>query len=197
MRCLPFEDCSALFYGFRRINGWRLSDNTSTIQRYQGANSWTRWGKAGILLGMKWIYILFGLVAGMTMPVQAGVNLRLRESLGDPVFAAFVSFAVGAVVLGIYGFSFRPVPTMGMAATAPWWSWTGGALGAFFVFVIIVLAGKIGATSTMAWLLAGQFLAALVLDHYGLVGYTVHHASWPRVAGVMFLIVGAMMINKY
>ena len=146
---------------------------------------------------MKWIYILFGLVAGMTMPVQAGVNLRLRESMGDPVFAAFVSFAVGAVVLGIYGFSFRPVPTMGMVATAPWWSWTGGALGAFFVFVIIVLAGNLGATSTMAWLLVGQFLAALVLDHYGLVGYTVHHASWPRALGVMFLIVGAMMINKY
>ena len=146
---------------------------------------------------MKWMYIIFGLVAGMTMPIQAGVNLRLRESLGDPVFAALVSFAVGAVVLGVYGFSLRPVPTMGMASSAPWWSWTGGAIGAFFVFAIIVLAGKLGATSSMAWLLAGQFLAALVLDHFGLVGYAVHSVSWPRVAGVAFLIVGALLINKY
>jgi transporter family-2 protein len=146
---------------------------------------------------MKWVYVFFALLAGVTMPIQAGVNLRLRESLADPVFAAFVSFAVGAVVLGIYGFSLRPVPSMGMVASAPWWSWTGGALGAFFVFAIIILAGQIGATSTMAWLLVGQFLAALVLDHFGLVSYDVHHVSWPRVLGVGFLIVGAMLINKY
>jgi bacterial/archaeal transporter family-2 protein len=154
-------------------------------------------GKAGYPADMKWIYILFGLVAGMTMPVQAGVNLRLRESLGDPVFAAFVSFTVGAVVLGIYGFSLRPAPSMSMVSSAPWWSWTGGMLGAFFVFAIIVLAGQLGATSSMAWLLAGQFLAALVLDHFGLVSYAVHPVSWPRVAGVVLLIVGAMLINKY
>ncbi len=146
---------------------------------------------------MKWIYILFGLVAGMTMPVQAGVNLRLRESLADPVFAAFVSFAVGAVVLAVYGFSLRPVPTMAMAAGAPWWSWTGGVLGAFFVFAIIVLAGALGATSSMAWLLAGQFLAALVLDHFGLLGYSVHQISWPRVLGVVLLLSGALLVNRY
>lgn len=146
---------------------------------------------------MKWIYVLFGLVAGMTMPVQAGVNLRLRESLGDPVFAAFVSFAVGAVVLGLYGFSLRPAPTAGMVSSAPWWSWTGGVLGAFFVFAIIVLAGKLGATSSMAWLLAGQFLAALALDHFGLVGYAVHSASWQRVLGVVMLLAGVMLINRY
>ncbi|MBG0791842.1 MAG: DMT family transporter [Desulfovibrionaceae bacterium] len=146
---------------------------------------------------MKWIYVLFGLVAGMTMPVQAGVNLRLRESLSDPVYAAFVSFTVGAVVLGVYGFSLRPAPTMAMISSAPWWSWTGGVLGAFFVFAIIILAGVLGATSSMAWLLAGQFLAALVLDHFGLVGYDVHQVSWPRVAGVVLLLAGAMLINKY
>lgn len=170
----------------------------STIRRNPAwANSWTVGGKPGILPPMKWIFVLFGLVAGMTMPVQAGVNLRLRESLADPVFAAFVSFGVGTVVLGAYGFALRPVPSMAMVSSAPWWSWTGGMLGAFFVFAIIILAGQLGATSSMAWLLAGQFLAALALDHFGLVGYDVHQVSWPRVAGVVLLITGAMLINRY
>ena len=146
---------------------------------------------------MKWIYILFGLVAGMTMPVQAGVNLRLRQALADPVFAAFVSFAVGAMVLAVYAFGFRPLPTSGMVASAPWWAWTGGSIGAFFVFAIIVLAGQLGATASMAWLLAGQFLAALVLDHFGLIGYEVHQMSWPRLGGVVLLLAGAMLVNKY
>jgi len=146
---------------------------------------------------MKWIYVLFALVAGITIPVQAGINLRLRESLADPVFAAFVSFGVGTVVLGIYGFALRPVPGFAMMGSAPWWAWTGGAFGAFFVFSTIVLAGELGAATTMAWLLAGQFVAALILDHFGLISYDVHHVSWPRLLGVALLIAGAVLINKY
>jgi len=146
---------------------------------------------------MKWIFILLALVAGAAMPVQAGINLRLRYSLGDPVFAAFVSFAVGTAALAAYSFAARPVPTLAMASSAPWWAWTGGLLGAFFVSITIILAQQLGAASSMAWLLAGQFLAALTLDHYGLVSYAVHPVSWPRLAGVVLVVVGALLVNKY
>ncbi|MDD3311062.1 DMT family transporter [Pseudodesulfovibrio sp.] len=146
---------------------------------------------------MKWIFILLALVAGAAMPVQAGINLRLRYAMGDPIFAAFVSFAVGAVALAAYTFAARPVPTLAMAASAPWWAWTGGLLGAFFVTITIILAQQIGAASSMAWLLAGQFLAALVLDHFGLVSYAVHAASWPRLLGVVLVVAGAILVNKY
>jgi len=146
---------------------------------------------------MKWIFILLALVAGAAMPVQAGINLRLRYSLGDPVFAAFVSFTVGAAALAVYTFATRPVPTLAMASSAPWWAWAGGLLGAFFVTISIILAQQIGAASSMAWLLAGQFLAALVLDHFGLVSYAVHPASWPRVAGVALVVLGAVLVSKY
>lgn len=131
------------------------------------------------------------------MPMQAGVNLRLRQALGDPVFAAMVSFAVGTVALAIYCFAMRPLPTASMAAGAPWWSWFGGLLGAFFVTVIIVLAARLGATASMAWLLAGQFIAALILDHFGLISFAVRSVSWPRVAGVAMVVLGAYLVNKY
>ncbi|WP_207264034.1 DMT family transporter [Desulfovibrio sp. Huiquan2017] len=147
---------------------------------------------------MKWIYVLFALVAGALMPVQAGINLRLRGSLGDPVWAAAVSFGVGTLALLTYLLVTRtPAPSLGMASTAPGWAWTGGALGAFFVLATIVLAGQLGATTMMAWLLAGQLMAALVLDHYGLVSYQVHTVSWPRIAGVCLLLAGAVLVNKY
>ncbi len=131
------------------------------------------------------------------MPVQAGVNLRLRQALGDPIFAAMISFAVGTLALALYCFALRPVPTVSMAAGAPWWSWSGGLFGAFFVTVIIVLAARLGATTSMAWLLAGQFLAALVLDHFGLISFDVHAVSWQRLTGVALVVVGALLVNKY
>ncbi len=131
------------------------------------------------------------------MPLQAGINLRLRQSLGDPVWASFISFLVGTVALLVYGVTTRPAPAFAMACTAPWWAWCGGLLGAFFVTVIIVLAANLGATTSMAWLLAGQFLCASLLDHYGLVGFEVHVVSWQRVVGVIFLIAGAVLVHKY
>jgi transporter family-2 protein len=146
---------------------------------------------------MKWIFVLFALVAGATMPVQAGINLRLKQALGDPVFAALISFAVGTATLAIYAFAMRPVPTMAMASSAPWWAWTGGICGAFFVSVTIILAAQLGATTTMAWLLAGQFLVALLLDHFGLICFDVHTLSWPRILGVVLVVIGAMLVNKY
>lgn len=146
---------------------------------------------------MKWMYVFLALIAGATMPLQAGINLRLRHALGDPVWAALISFAVGTMALLVYGVATRPIPTMGMAASAPAWAWTGGVCGAFFVTVTILLAGQIGATTTMAWLLAGQFSAALLLDHFGLISFDVHAISLPRIAGVILLIVGATLVNKY
>ncbi|MGL1861178.1 MAG: DMT family transporter [Pseudodesulfovibrio sp.] len=146
---------------------------------------------------MKWIYVLFALVAGASMPLQAGINLKLRHSLGDPIMAALVSFAVGTLVLTVYGLSMRPIPSMAMVASAPWWAWCGGLLGAFFVSATIILAGHLGATTTMAWLLAGQFTFALVLDHYGLVSFDVHEISWPRILGVLLLFAGAYLVKEY
>jgi transporter family-2 protein len=147
---------------------------------------------------MKWMYLIFAMGAGALVPLQAGINLRLRGSLDDPVWAAAVSFAVGTVALLAYLLATRtPLPTSAMASSAPAWAWTGGVLGAVFVFATIILAGQIGATSMLAWLLAGQLVASLALDHFGLVGYQVHAVSWPRVFGVCLLLAGALLVNKY
>lgn len=147
---------------------------------------------------MKWLYVFCALLAGALMPVQAGVNLRLRGALGDPVWAAAVSFAVGTVALVAYGLLSRtPLPTLSMMGTAPAWAWIGGMFGAFFVFFSIVLAGELGAATTMAWLLAGQFTAALVLDHFGLISFDVRTVSLPRILGVALLVAGAVLVNKY
>ncbi|MDR3641635.1 MAG: DMT family transporter [Humidesulfovibrio sp.] len=142
--------------------------------------------------------MLTALVAGALMPVQAGVNARLREFLGDPVVTSLVSFAVGTVVLLGYILVARiPWPTMAVAAEAPAWSWFGGALGAFFVAVSVILAYKLGATGLMAWIIAGQLIASVLLDHTGAIGFAVREVSWQRIAGVLLLLGGAVLVNEY
>lgn len=147
---------------------------------------------------MRPLIMLTALVAGALMPVQAGVNARLREYLGEPLMASLVSFAVGTVALLLFiGVTRTPWPTLSAAAAAPWWTWLGGTLGAFFVAVTVILAFKLGATGLMAWIIAGQLIASVLLDHTGAIGFAVREVSWQRMAGVALLLLGAVLVNEY
>ncbi len=147
---------------------------------------------------MKPLLVLLALVAGAFMPVQAGVNSRLRFLLGDPISAAMISFAVGTLGLAAYVVALRkPWPDAALVHAAPWWLWTGGLMGAFFVAASVVLAPRLGAAAMMAWLIAGQLMAAVVLDHFGLVGYALREASPLRLLGVGLLVAGAVLVQRF
>jgi transporter family-2 protein len=75
--------------------------------------------------------------------------------------------------------------------------WTGGVLGAFFVTVTVVVARELGAVSMLSLLIAGQMLAAVVLDHFGWAGFSVQGVSVLRLVGVVLLVTGAVMIQKF
>ncbi|MFW5837442.1 MAG: DMT family transporter [Desulfovibrionaceae bacterium] len=145
---------------------------------------------------MRYALLALAFVAGGLMPVQAGINARLRLFLGDPAWAALISFAVGTLALAIYCSAFLSWPTAAVLR-APAWAWTGGFLGAFFVAATIYLAPKLGAASMMAWLIAGQLISSLVLDQYGLVGYSLREISPLRVLGAAMLVAGALLIEKF
>lgn len=146
---------------------------------------------------MRLIYLLLALVAGALMPVQAGINARLKMAVADPALAALISFAVGTLALGVYVMVLRIPWPAAVFSSGPWWMWTGGFMGAFFVASTILLAIKLGAASMMAWLLAGQFVASLLLDHYGVIGYAVREISWPRILGAILLMAGAILMEKF
>ena len=141
-------------------------------------------------------YLLLAFVTGAGVAAQSVINTRLRLLLGGPLWAAAAQFVVGLVLLLIVAAATRqPAPaTLGLGG-APWWVWTGGAFGATFIVVTIVLTAKIGATLTLASIIVGQLTAALVVDHYGLFGGTVVRLTPTRVLGVALLLLGVAMIR--
>lgn len=145
-----------------------------------------------------WLLALLALLAGTCIPTQAGINTRLSLWTRSPILAAAVSFLVGTIVLVGYVLTSRlPVPDWRSAAGQPWWLWSGGALGAFFVAITIYVAPRLGATSMLAWILVGQMLAALALDHCGVLGYPLHPLSLGRIVGVLLLVAGAFLVRVF
>ena len=141
-------------------------------------------------------YLLLAFVTGAGVAAPSVINTRLRLLLGGPLWAAAAQFVVGLVLLLIVAAATRqPAPvTVGLGG-APWWVWTGGAFGAIFIVVTIVLTAEIGATLTLASIIVGQLTAALVVDHYGLFGGTVVRLTPTRVMGVAMLLLGVTLIR--
>jgi bacterial/archaeal transporter family-2 protein len=147
---------------------------------------------------MTWILLPLALAAGIILPVQFGINSQLRNFVGGPVAAAAISFVVGTVALAVAALVVqRSMPEPGSAASAPWWAWTGGLLGAFFVLASIILTPRLGAATTIGLILTGQVLASIVIDHFGLIRVPVHEASFPRIIGALLIVAGVVMVQRF
>src|SRR5215212_11235574 len=116
---------------------------------------------------MVWLYLLLAAAAGAMLPFQFGINAQLAHWLGSPIRAAFVSFVVGALALLVIAFFVRkPLPSGGTLGDVPWWVWSGGLLGAFYVAGSIVTAPKLGAVTLAAAIIFGQTVASVVADQF-------------------------------
>jgi transporter family-2 protein len=148
---------------------------------------------------MTGVFILMAITAGTFMVVQTSINGQVRIRLGDPWQAAFLSTTVSTISLFIISAvsSRRLIPPLGKVAEGPWWLWTGGLLGACIVAASLFLVGKLGSGVLFALFVTGQMAAAMVMDHFGLLGLPVHHVNAQRVAGVVLLLAGVLLIRVF
>ena len=146
---------------------------------------------------MTLLFILFALLAGAIVTFQIGINSQLQLFLNNSVQATLVSFSIGTIALFLYSvIANYDWPTLQQALQTPWWIWTGGILGAVYVFATIFLAPKLGATVLIGLIIAGQLITSLILDHYGFLGFPQQAINPWRILGVIFLIIGVVLIRS-
>jgi transporter family-2 protein len=146
-------------------------------------------------------YIII-IVAGTLVAMQAGTNVGMQKSLHNPILASAVSFAGGLLslllVLAIYmALHKTPLPKAHQWASAPWWAWTGGTLGAVYVLAGVLTAEKVGTGVFVCLSVTASILASLAIDHFGLVGMHRHAASPGRLLGGALMVAGMILIGKF
>jgi bacterial/archaeal transporter family-2 protein len=136
-------------------------------------------------------------LAGASIVVQQALNANLRTALSSAAWSGFMSYLVGLVCMALLAAALRdPVPSAGAAARIPWWAWSGGLFGAIFVGLAILLVPRLGAAAFIALLVAGQMLASVAADHFGLLGVAQRPVDLPRLLGVMLLMGGVVLIRR-
>ena len=133
---------------------------------------------------MKYLYFILPALAGLTITTQAGVNSQLKVAVNNQWIAAFISFLVGTILLGLYIVATRqPIPSFVQLSGIEPYKYSGGLLGAFFVTVIIFSVQKIGSANVFALVIAGQLFFALLYDHFGLFGFKQSDINWVKLLG--------------
>lgn len=150
----------------------------------------------GLGMNAATLTLSLALLAGVLMAVQAPTNALLGKASGSPVVAAFISFIVGTVALGVLvagtaGRLFAPE-----LRSVPWYAWLGGLYGAFFVAIAAFGAPKIGVGPLLTAAIGGQLIGAILLDHFGLLGLTRQPVSIEKVGGVALVLVGAWLVRR-
>jgi len=140
--------------------------------------------------------LLLAALAGAVVPFQSAINSNLARGLGHPLWATLASLLVSVLVLLPVILALRlPLPSLGFISKAPLWMWAGGAFGVCFVALAVMLLPRLGASGFVALALAGQVIASMLLDHFGLFGLVEKQLTLSRALGALLLIGGVMLIQ--
>jgi len=145
---------------------------------------------------MSYLPHLFAVLIGAGLTVQIGMNATVRGALGSALIATIINFFIGLVALGGLALATGARITPGSVPSVPAWAWLGGVLGATYVAAATVLGPRLSAAAFLALMLVGQMATALVVDHYGVIGFPENPVTLWRVVGVALLIVGVVLIMR-
>lgn len=136
-------------------------------------------------------------LAGMSVVMQQVLNSNLKIALGSAAWAGFASYVVGTLCMFFVALAMaEPFQLPQALRTSPWWLWLGGAFGAVFIGLAIILIPQLGAATFFALLLTGQVLTSLALDHSGAFGLDRRPIDAYRLLGAAMLIGGVLLIRR-
>jgi transporter family-2 protein len=137
---------------------------------------------------------LTAMVGGL-IALQAPINSGLGRATGT-FPAAAISFTVGtAVLVAIVVFSGDLGKVSGAADVRVQYL-IGGLLGAAYVTTVLLTVRTLGAGGVTAATVAGQLTAAVAIDRLGILGLESKPISLGRLAGVLLLFAGTLLVVK-
>ncbi len=147
---------------------------------------------------VQWIIYILSAAAGAANPAQAAANAELRKTLGQVVGATifvYLSGLLGMLVLSMI--ARQSFPTAAKMAKVSWWAWTGGLLSIATTMAGAAFAQRLGSGVFTGVNVTAALVVSLILDNFGLMGFKVHPATWPRIAGCTLMILGLWMTQRY
>jgi transporter family-2 protein len=153
----------------------------------------------GATLASVFLFILFsGSLRSVELGCQNTQQSYLKHIWLCAVSSYIVAFTGFLVFLGLHAMlSDRPKwPTLQDVSHMPWWAPFGGLLGGVTVVGMIAAARYIGAATFNAIVIVSEMIVALIMDNFGLMGFTVHHANGMRFLATGLIAVAVVLLAR-
>jgi transporter family-2 protein len=139
--------------------------------------------------------VLLTAVCGGLIALQAPLNSGLGKHTGS-FPAALVSFLIGTAALAAIVLLSGKAGGLSHAFDVRWHYLLGGLLGAAYVTTVLVTVRTLGAGGVTAATITGQLTASIAIDRMGILGLEQQALSVSRVAGVVLLLAGTLLIVR-
>lgn len=142
------------------------------------------------------IFIMLGLLAGVFVPVQTGVNAKLGRDTQESFLSSGISFLVGTLFLMVLGTftGASPVIPLHELASLPWWGYLGGFLAMICLTANIFLFDALGSVLAIVLPMVGQITLSTLIDNFGWFGTQAIPLTGFRILGALLVIVGIVFI---
>jgi transporter family-2 protein len=142
---------------------------------------------------MKLMLAVLAVVAGVAVAFQGATNQGLQKSVG--MGPALVVNTV-IVLIGASGLWLATgARTTFLPAGTSWTLYLGGVFGFIIIATAVLVFPRLGAAYAVALMVCGQCLAALVIDHYGLMDMEPRPVTLLRVIGVLLVVAGVAVFR--
>ena len=136
------------------------------------------------------------LLVGALLSVQAAANVQLSRAVRSPVGAAALQLAIAAALLVGASVLTGMAGAVRLVPGAPVGHLLGGLGSAVYITAGILLFPRLGAVVTVGLFIAGQLLASLVIDSFGLLGVPASAVGIAELVGVLAVLGGAALIVR-
>jgi transporter family-2 protein len=142
---------------------------------------------------MKLIFTALAVAAGAAVAFQGATNQGLLKSagIGPALIINTVVVLIGATGLWLA----TGARTTFFPADTSWTLYIGGVFGFIIIASAVLVFPRLGAAYAIALMVCGQCLAALLIDHYGLMGMEKNPATLQRALGVVLVAAGVAVFR--
>jgi len=141
------------------------------------------------------LYAAWAALAGVLIPAMAALQGTLGRTIQSPLHASLIAVGMAFVAMSVVFAAFRPaMPEGELFASVPPLAWVGGVAMAFYAVSATVLAPRFGVGNFVMSAVVAQLFASTLIDHFGLFGAPLHPVDLKRLAGLVLLGVGTVLV---
>jgi transporter family-2 protein len=140
------------------------------------------------------VVIFLAMMGGIATALQGQFMGLLSVAMG-PLESVFITYSGGAVIVAV-AMLVAQGGNLKAWDTVPWYALTSGLMGLMIIGSIGYVVPRMGVAAGFTVMVATQFVAGAIIDHYGLFGAMVRPMDLTKALGLGLLMAGVTLLVR-